>query len=73
MIIFLGEDCSKNRKRLYNVIQINKNERGMKMEKLLTLAAKTLANITYSSAVAGASTASTKGLCQPKTPKALLK
>jgi len=43
------------------------------MEKLLTLAAKTLAKITYASAVAGAGTPSTKGIYQPKTPKALLK
>ena len=43
------------------------------MDKILKRTAKVLAKITYSSAVAGAGTASLMGIYQPKTPKSLLK
>ena len=43
------------------------------MGKLTIMIAKTLAKITYASAVMGAGSASLHGVYQPKTPKSLLK
>lgn len=42
------------------------------MKKLLNLVAHVLAKVTFTSAVAGAESASHFGIYQPKTPKSLL-
>lgn len=42
------------------------------MDKLLNVMARILARVTFTSAVAGANSASLFGIYQPKTPKTLL-